>query len=290
MTAWQETPNTPNAPNAPSTPSTHIHFIGGGNMADALIRGLLADGVLPASISVSDSNAEARERLQALGVQVSADNAQGLTRAQVVIVAVKPQVMHAVLTPLQTLWSKPYPLLLSIAAGIDVATLARDTLAQLPIVRAMPNTPALIQQGATVLFANAAVSASQRALAMAIAQAVGRAWWVEDERQLDAVTAVSGSGPAYYFLLMEAMIAAATQLGLSSELARDLVLQTAQGSAQLAVQRFQQQGTLPATLREQVTSPGGTTAAALEVLAQQQFVDIMRQAIVAANQRATELR
>lgn len=275
MTAWQ---------------GTHIHILGGGNMATALIGGLVGDGVLPAAISVSDTHAEARERLRAFSVQVSADNAQGLAIADVVIVAVKPQVMRTVLTPLQALWPKPFPLLLSIAAGIDVATLQANTHSQMPIVRAMPNTPALIQQGATVLFANPSVNAQQRALALAIAQAVGRAWWVEDEHQLDAVTAVSGSGPAYYFLLMEAMMAAASQLGLSSELARDLVLQTAQGSAQLAVQRFQQQGTLPASLREQVTSPGGTTAAALQVLAEKQFAEIMRQAIVAANDRATELR
>ena len=275
MTAWQ---------------GIHIHIVGGGNMATALIGGLIAAGVAPASISVGDTHAEARQRLQAFGVQVSADNAQGLAAAQVVIVAVKPQVMRSVLVPLKALWPKPYPLLLSIAAGIDVATMQADTHAQMPIVRAMPNTPALIQQGATVMFANPAVSTEQRALALAIANAVGRAWWVEDEHQLDAVTAVSGSGPAYYFLLMEAMLSAATQLGLSDELARDLVLQTAQGSAQLAVQRFQQQGTLPALLREQVTSPGGTTAAALQVLAEKQFVEIMREAIVAANDRATELR
>jgi pyrroline-5-carboxylate reductase len=275
MTRWQD---------------THIHIIGGGNMATALIGGLIADGLLSTQISVSDANAQARANLQALGVAVSAENTHGLASASVVILAVKPQVLRDVLAEIKPHWPKPHPLLLSIAAGIDVATLIAASDTQMPVVRAMPNTPALIQQGATVLFANACVSAQQRDLAFAIACAMGRAWWIDDEQQLDAVTAVSGSGPAYYFLLMEAMIDAAVALGLSADLARDLVLQTASGSAQLAVQRFAQQGTLPATLREQVTSPGGTTAAALNVLAQQQFVPIVQQAITAANDRAAALR
>ncbi len=275
MTAWQ---------------GSRIHIIGGGNMATALIGGLIADGLSPSSLSVSDSNAAARVRLQELGINVSADNVDGLETAELVIIAVKPQVMREVLTQLHTQWPTPCPLLLSIAAGIDVATLVALTHPQMPVVRAMPNTPALVQQGATVLFANEWVTPRQRSLAFAVASAVGRAWWVEDELQLDAITAVSGSGPAYYFLLMESMMAAAEQLGLSAELARDLVLQTAQGSAQLAVQRFQQQGTLPAVLREQVTSPGGTTAAALQVLMENQFTGMVQQAIVAANARAAVLR
>lgn len=275
MTAWQ---------------NTRVHFIGGGNMAAAMIGGLIANALPPAHISVSDANSEARLRLQSFGVKVSADNYLGLRDAQVVILAVKPQVVAQVLAELSEYWYEPYPLLLSIAAGIDVATLLRLTRSTLPVVRAMPNTPALIQQGATVLFASSQVNAVQRQHALAIASAIGQAWWVEEEALIDVVTAVSGSGPAYYFLLMEAMIQAAINLGLPDQLACELVVQTAMGSGGLAVQRFQQEQILPAQLRQQVTSPGGTTAAALEVLTQQQFPQSIQMAIQAAHARAVELK
>lgn len=260
----------------------NIAFIGAGNMAFSLIKGLLNAGVPPAQLHASDPVAAQLERLEALGVHTATDNDAVSRGADVVLLAVKPQVLGAVLTPLALHREQ---LLVSIAAGVPVASLARWTAADQPIVRCMPNTPALLGAGVTAMFANAAVSAAQRDTAMALLGAAGKALWVSDEALLDAVTAVSGSGPAYFFYLMEAMIAAGTALGLDAETATELTLETAYGAALMARQRTSS----PAALRVAVTSPGGTTERALSILDAAGTRATIATALTGAAQRAQEL-
>jgi pyrroline-5-carboxylate reductase len=197
---------------------------------------------------------------------------------------VKPQMMEQVCTDLRDLIAERQPLVISIAAGVTVGNLRR-WLGSTPIVRCMPNTPSLVQAGATGLYAADDVSDEQKAMAKEILGSVGIAFWFDEEKELDAVTAVSGSGPAYFFLLMESLIEAAKAQGLDAGTARQMVLQTAWGAAQLAV--TSEVG--PDVLRQQVTSPGGTTAAALGVFEEAGFREQVQAAVAAARERSEEL-
>lgn len=265
---------------------TTVAFIGAGNMARSLIVGMLQDaGNL--QLRVSDPDQNQLDVIRSYGSQIftSTDNAATIQGADVVVLAVKPQMMRTVIEPLQDLAQKQRPLFVSVAAGIREESLNAWLGGHLPIVRCMPNTPALVKAGATGLYANPQVSKEQRSLAESILRTVGITLWFEDEAKLDAVTAVSGSGPAYFFLVMEAMQAAAESLGLKSEDAQLLVVQTALGAARLALESDQK----PAELRKQVTSKGGTTEAALNKLSAGGLVPLFAEALQAAAQRSKEL-
>ncbi len=267
-------------------PQPTIAFIGAGNMAGALIAGLIADGTDPATLLASDPDAGRRERLSAnYGIRTLADNAAAVRAADVVVLAVKPQLLREVLSALQPALAERRPLLISIAAGIRTASLSAWAGADLPLVRAMPNTPAMIQAGASGLFAAPGVSAAQRDDAERILRAVGMVSWLDDEDTMDAVTAVSGSGPAYYFLVMEAMEAAARDLGLEPDVAHLLTLQTALGAARMAIEAKAE----PGELRRNVTSPGGTTERALQALEDGGLRALFREALTAARDRSIEL-
>ena len=261
-----------------------IAFIGCGNMGRCLIKGLVADGFPPQQIHAADPSAEQLERLGAdLPIAVCSDNAEAVKDAEVVVLAVKPQQMRSVATALAPSLGAN-PLVLSIAAGIRTGDLRR-WLGKPAIVRAMPNTPALLQCGATGLYAGSEVGEDQRETAEAILRAAGLTVWVDNEDLLDAVTAVSGSGPAYFFLVMELVENAGVRLGLNREQARILTLQTALGSARMAMES----GVDPAALRAQVTSPGGTTDRALAVMGESNLAGIFDAALEAASERAAEM-
>lgn len=263
-----------------------VAFIGAGNMARSLIVGMLQEaGNL--QLRVSDPDQNQLDVIRSYGSQIftSTDNAATIQGADVVVLAVKPQAMRSVIEPLEDLAQKQRPLFVSVAAGIREESLNAWLGGHLPIVRCMPNTPALVKAGATGLYANPQVSKEQRSLAESILRTVGITLWFEDEAKLDAVTAVSGSGPAYFFLVMEAMQAAAESLGLKPEDAQLLVVQTALGAARLALESDQK----PADLRKQVTSKGGTTEAALNKLNAGGLVPLFAEALQAAKQRSQEL-
>lgn len=264
-----------------------IGFVGGGNMARAMVAGLLRAGHEPACIAIAEPATAARESLAALHpqLQVTDSSAAAAVGAGVLVLAVKPQVIPAVLGELAGLRRPPGQLLVSVAAGITLATLQRGVAPGGAAVRIMPNQPALVGAGMSVLVAAVGVGAAQRAQAQYIAAATGQALWVNDESLMDAVTAVSGSGPAYFYLLMEAMEEAAVALGLPMETARTLVRQTALGAAGVAVAT----GGGLAPLRDSVTSPGGTTAAALAVLEAAGWREALKRAITAARDRGAEL-
>ncbi|HID82204.1 MAG TPA: pyrroline-5-carboxylate reductase, partial [Thiotrichales bacterium] len=215
-----------------------LAFIGGGNMAGSLIGGLISDGWNPASIHVADPDPQQLNTMlqRSPDLMVTEDNLAAIKNADAVILAVKPQILHNVSSDLRDDLQANRPLIISIAAGVREADINRWMGGQLPVVRCMPNTPALVQSGATGLFANALVTAEQKALAESILRAAGITVWVDDESLLDAVTALSGSGPAYYFLVMEAMQTAGEKLGLDKETARLLTLQTALAAARLALE------------------------------------------------------
>jgi pyrroline-5-carboxylate reductase len=263
-----------------------LAFIGGGNMAAALIGGLIRRGLPSERIVVSDPSAEQLQRLlRDYGVKSASDNAAAVKGAEVVVLAVKPQQMRAVAVGLAPHLAAAKPLLMSVAAGIPHAALARWFAGGIPVVRTMPNRPALNGFGATGLYAPANVGAAHRALAESIMGAVSATVWVEHESQMDTVTALSGSGPAYFFLFMEALEAAAHERGLPDDIAHKLTLETAFGAAQMA----RQSGGSLALLREQVTSQGGTTAAALAVLNAAGLHAIVAHAVAAADRRSAEL-
>lgn len=265
---------------------TTICFIGGGNMARSLIGGLIARGHQAQHIRVVEPVAELRDALRAdFGVAVHDSSAAAARSADVIVLAVKPQVMAAVCGQLAELATVPGPLYLSIAAGISHAHYSRWLGASAALVRAMPNTPALISAGACGLHANPAVSAEQRRLAAEIMGAVGDTRWIADEALMDAVTAVSGSGPAYFFLLMEAMIEAAVAEGLDPDDARALVLQTALGAARMA----REGSDAPGELRRRVTSPNGTTQAAVETFEARGLRETVAAAIHSATERGRQL-
>ncbi|HEX6612513.1 MAG TPA: pyrroline-5-carboxylate reductase [Rhodanobacteraceae bacterium] len=261
-------------------------FIGGGNMARSLIGALIGHGADPSSISVAEPRADARDELaRDFGVRAFADNADAVAGAGCVVLAVKPQMMRKVCENLAEPLRETRPLLISIAAGVRIEQLERWLGAHLAIVRCMPNTPALIGAGASGLCANARVGAAQRALAERILNAAGIARWIEQESQMDVVTALSGSGPAYFFLLVEAMEDAAVQLGLPREAARALAVQTCLGAGRMLAEG----GESAATLRARVTSPHGTTQAALDAFAQGGFRELVQRAMTAATRRGGEL-
>lgn len=261
----------------------NLAFIGAGNMAGGLIHGLLSNGVDAQHISVADPMAEQLTQFDALGVNTFADNNAAIATADVIVLAVKPQIAKPVLSGLADL--KRHQLMVSIAAGINLTSLCDWTDPAQPIVRCMPNTPALLGAGMSALFANARCDQVQRDLAQAILSAAGETLWVSEETALDAVTAVSGSGPAYFFLLMEAMIDAGIALGLDQQTAAQLTLQTAYGAALMA----KQSDDPPGVLRQNVTSVGGTTAAALQVMTDQGLPATIMAALVAADARASEM-
>jgi len=264
-----------------------LAFVGGGHMARALIGGLLAAGRDPASIRASDPLPEARRSLESAfpGIAVHADNVAAVHDAGSWVLAVKPQQMREVALDLAPLAAAGRPLVVSIAAGIRVADLAAWLGPDVPVVRTMPNRPALLRCGVTALFAGESVTPSQRRRAGEILDAVGAQVWLEDESLMDVVTAVSGSGPAYVFLLIEMLEAAATAGGIDPLHARRLAVETVHGAARMA----REMGEDPAELREQVTSRGGTTAAALAVLDRAGIRDTFASAVRAAALRSREL-
>jgi pyrroline-5-carboxylate reductase len=264
----------------------NIAFVGAGNMASSIIGGLLESGHRAEQISAADPFPESLERLREIApVRTFADNAGAVAGADVVILAVKPQVMAEACTSIADAVAENGALVISIAAGITIASLQARLGEGAAIVRCMPNTPALLGCGATGLYANDQVSAGQRSLAADILAAVGITRWVASEQALDAVTALSGSGPAYFFLFMEAMIDAGCAQGLERDTAEQLTLQTALGAARMALENEVDL----VELRRRVTSPGGTTQAALEQFESGDLRGLVAGAMQAAADRADEM-
>ena len=264
-----------------------IGFIGGGNMAEAIIKGVISAKVYPPeNIIASDIKSERLELLKdQYKITTTADNAELARRVDVLVLSVKPQCMAEALDSIKGSVN-PDTLVISIAAGIKTEMIS-SALGNVGVVRVMPNTPALIGQGAAALYATDRAKPMLRK-AQRIFEAVGVADFVEDEGLIDAVTAVSGSGPAYFFLLMEEMTKAAVELGLSEDVAKKLVLQTAKGAALLATER-DKEGETPAVLRKKVTSPGGTTEAAIKMFEQGRISELISKALTAARDRGREL-
>jgi len=261
-----------------------LGFIGGGNLARSLIGGLLARGLSASQVTVADPVASQRESLAAQLHVKTTDNNETASAAQVLILAVKPQDLRAVALGIATCIQQHRPLIISVAAGIRASDLQR-WLGGLPVVRCMPNTPALHGCGVTGLFATSDVPAAGRSLAAEILGAVGPALWVDKETDMDAVTAVSGSGPAYFFLLIEMLEAAGIELGLTPQVAQRLAVETAYGAGQMAHVAPES----AAKLREKVTSKGGTTEAALKHLEAANVRAIFAAAIAAAAKRSAEM-
>ena len=265
---------------------TKIGFIGGGNMAASLIGGLIADGTTPSLIRVAEPDAlRASSLQQQFGVQLASDNQALVEQSDVVVLAVKPQVLREVCLQISATAQLRHPLIISVAAGIRIGDIDRWLGDDNAIVRTMPNTPALVQCGATGLYANGRVDAAQRETAERIMRAVGLTQWVENEALMDAVTALSGSGPAYFFLIIEALEQAGCKLGLSAESSRVLALQTAFGAAKMALESHESSE----DLRRRVTSPGGTTERAIAILEQGGLRGLFEQALTGARDRAQEL-
>jgi pyrroline-5-carboxylate reductase len=261
-----------------------IAFLGGGNMATALIGGLIATGHDAARISVIEMSPAAREKLGArYPVRVTTAPDDAMRGADTLVLAVKPQDMRQALASLGS--EVRGTLVISVAAGITLDTLSRWLGGHRKIVRCMPNLPGLIGAGITALFASAEVSAAEKQKAERILRAVGEAVWVAEERLLDPVTAVSGSGPAYVFWFIEQLAASAEKLGIEKDTAMRLAKQTVLGAAKLAVSSEE----TPATLRKNVTSKGGTTEAALKVFEEEKLAERFQRAIEAASRRGAEL-
>jgi pyrroline-5-carboxylate reductase len=265
-----------------------IAVIGGGNMANALVSGWLNQGCPASQILIIELSESLRAQWQARGVNVAAGPDSLLSTYAVWVYAVKPQQMREVV-----LSTKPFigsdTLVISIAAGISIDSLSKwlgsASEGYSHVVRCMPNTPALVAAGVTGMAAPASLSTTERHLATSLLSAVGQAVWVDSDQSIDAVTALSGSGPAYVFLFLESLIEGAVELGLSADQARKLALATLAGSTELAIASVDS----PSVLRERVTSKGGTTAAALDVFRNNHFTSIVKQAMRAADVRAAEL-
>ena len=266
--------------------SQKVAFVGAGNMGSCLIGGLIADGYDANAILASRRSPQLLDQLaERFHIQTSTDNAAIAAQADVVVLAVKPQMLQEVALSLRDVIQERQPLVISIAAGVR-ASLIEDWLGGgVPIVRCMPNTAAMVRCAATALYANAQVDEAKHTMAESILRAVGVTVWVDDEAKLDVVTALSGSGPAYFFLMMECMQDSAQRLGLSQQEANLLTLQTALGAARLAMESSDE----VAVLRDNVTSPGGTTEAALAVLEQGGVRDLFENALKQATQRAKTL-
>ncbi|MCH9697867.1 MAG: pyrroline-5-carboxylate reductase [Gammaproteobacteria bacterium] len=262
-----------------------IGFIGAGNMASSLIHGLLATGVSGQQVWSSDPDQKQLDKLVLQApIHVTSDNQTLVSKVDIVVLAVKPQVMKSVVLPLADQLKDRNVLVISIAAGITCSVL-NQWLPDVAVIRCMPNTPALVGQGVTGLYATELVNEQQKTIAGSVLKAVGQVVWVDEERLMDSVTAVSGSGPAYFFLMMEAMYDAAVKLGLTPESARLLVQQTALGAATMVAET----GEPADQLRKKVTSPGGTTEQAIAIFEQQNLRSIVEQALQGAHDRSIEL-
>lgn len=265
--------------------SQTVSFIGGGNMGRSLIGGLVDDHWATDRIWVADADKQQLAALRRFTVHTTQSNEEAVHHADVLVLAVKPQALKSVAQQISRAVRDRQPLVVSIAAGIRLESLARWLGRKTAIVRAMPNTPALVKSAATALFANQFVSTEQRNQAESVMRSVGLTLWLDNERQMDAVTALSGSGPAYFFLIMEVMEKAGRDLGLDADTARLLTLQTAFGAAKMALESAHDS----ATLRTHVTSPGGTTEKAIEIMHNHQIEAIFKEALRAAYQRSIEL-
>ncbi len=264
-----------------------LAFIGAGNMARSLIGGLIADSYDPGRLHASDNSEAALNQLQRdFGIAIHTSNGEAAREADVIVLAVKPQIVPEIARQLATDPGTEGRLVISIAAGIRIADLEGWLGSGTALVRAMPNTPALVQSGATALCANAQAGMAWREAAETILRAVGLTLWIDDEAQMDAVTALSGSGPAYFFLVMEALETAGRRLGLPADTARMLTIQTAFGAAKMALEST---NSGPAELRARVTSPGGTTERALAVLQQGGIEALFERALAAGHARSIEL-
>lgn len=263
-----------------------ISFIGGGNMAQALISGLVGCGIKPSQITVADPSSEARTQLNAKGlntVDPTADAKAAVIDADIVVLAVKPQVMKAVVSSFAD--SLESQLVISVAAGLSTEILSDMLGGYGNIVRAMPNTPAMIQMGATGLYGTDDISAEQKQLATAVMEASGLVMWVDNEEHMHAVTAVSGSAPAYMFYIIESMVDGAVALGLDKEQASALAMQTMLGAAKMAMESED----APSELRRKVTSPNGTTQAAVESMQSNGIGRQIGEAMKACYDRSEEL-
>lgn len=263
-----------------------ITVIGAGNMGASLLTGLIANQFPPEQLCVIDPDTEKLQALkQKFNIKTTTHHDEAISSADVIILAVKPQIMNDVVKSISTIVQQKKPLVISVAAGIREEHLQNWFGGNIAIVRCMPNTPALIGAGATALYANPFVNTTQHELAESILRAVSMIIWLKNENDMDAVTALSGSGPAYFFLVIEALQAAGEKLGLPSDTARLLTLQTAFGAARMALESNDS----AKQLRQHVTSPGGTTEAAIQVLEQEKIRDIFNKALDAACSRSKEL-
>lgn len=263
-----------------------IAILGAGNMGASIIGGLIANNYAPEKIIVTDPDKNKLDHLQQqFHIQIALNNIAAVQQADIVMLAVKPQVIISVSKEIASLIQQRKPLVISIAAGVLEKSLQKAFGGNIPIVRCMPNTPALIRCGASALFANTYVTPEQHATAETIMRAVSVVVWLDHENQMDAVTALSGSGPAYFFLIMEALQNAAQELGLPPDTARLLTLQTALGSARMALESEDS----VVELRRKVTSPGGTTERALQVLEEGNLRQLLTKALNAAKSRSEEL-
>ncbi|WP_421841273.1 pyrroline-5-carboxylate reductase [Marinobacter algicola] len=266
--------------------SPTISFIGAGNMASAIIGGMLDSGFKAANIWVSapDDNHLQSIRKQ-FGVSVTTDNRYCAEQADMVVLAVKPQVMASVCSDIAPVVQNTRPLMVSIAAGLEAATLDEWLGGGLPLVRVMPNTPSLVGKGAAGLYANDQVKEKQKAMVESVFNSIGSALWVDDESLLHAVTALSGSGPAYFFLMLEALEEAATDAGIAGETARALAIQTMAGAAEMAGRSEHD----PGQLKRNVMSPGGTTEQAIQAFEEGGMRDLVKKAYSAAYKRSGEM-
>jgi len=263
-----------------------LAFIGGGNMSASLIGGLLEAGWDPSSIAVGELDEARRSHLaERFGVHVTGDNAEAVKGAATVVLAVKPQAMEMVASELGRIIRDAHPLVISVAAGVRLDQLRHWLGVAAPLVRVMPNTPALVGAGVSALYAGDDVDGPGRAEAERILRAAGQVVWVPKEAHMDTVTAVSGSGPAYFFVILEALEEAAVAEGLDRDTARTLAIQTAKGAAVLA----ESGDDAPATLRTKVTSPGGTTAQGMAALERGGVRPALADAVAAAARRSREL-
>tara|TARA_R110002074_G_scaffold152936_1_gene307470 strand:+ start:37625 stop:38452 length:828 start_codon:yes stop_codon:yes gene_type:complete len=263
-----------------------IGFIGGGNMASSLIGGLVSNGYPAENITVSDLDADKLAYLSDIfGINSTQDSNQLVLQSDILVLAVKPQHMQSVADIIKISVQKKKPVVVSIAAGIRINALQRWLGGELPVVRCMPNTPALVKAGATGLFANEEVKEEQKDQVESLLRAVGVTVWLAEEGDLDSVTALSGSGPAYFFMVMEALEAAAIEAGLDQKTAQLLTQETALGAAKMALESSES----AAVLRQRVTSPGGTTERAIGIMEDRGLQGIFREALLAAKERSVEL-
>jgi pyrroline-5-carboxylate reductase len=264
----------------------NIAFIGCGNLATSLVRGLLESGYPKEKICATNRNAEKNKLLHdSLGIYVSEDNHKAVQHAEVIVLGVKPQQMQSVAKDIALIVQEKKTLIISVAIGISTAMLSRWLGGDVALVRSMPNTPALVSAGASGLYANVQVTKSQKEFAESLHRAVGITIWVEKESLIDVVAALSGSGPAYFFYIIEAMQSAAVKLGLPEKEASELALQTALGASRLALESDDD----VLTLRKKVTSPKGTTEQAIQVFDERGLPSIMEAAMRATILRAQAL-